>query len=495
MVATAEQILRDARAYRSRVPHLFGQDLTRGAWHPYPYLRLISATIRDAVAAGRGRIIITAPPRHGKSYFLSRVVPTWFLNRYPERFAMAASYGTDLADKNGRWVRNQFADNEYCYLNGETQLSVDSTAAGDWHLKAGGGMFSTGIMGPATGRGYHLGIIDDTIKNWKEANSSAYRNDVIDWYQSVFYTRAEPDATIVVLMTRWHPNDLIGHLLSDEDGDTWTTINLPAIAEAGDIMGRKPGEALCPERYDLPALKSIQRAVGELKWQALYQQDPQGVSAGRVYKKFTVVRNVDKAVELRHDLPLDMAWDFNLNPGMHVIVGQYDPRADLFTAVHELHGPRWDVEQTMEAFERLMEQLGGPAGREIHVYGDVSGNTPSMVSSESCYQRIFMHLQRKKWVFRRRVPRSAPGIRDSVDAFNEALYDIDGRVRYRVNPRCTRLIDDLSNLVTDDKGMIDKTDQTLSHASDAERYRVALVRPLVAKPSTTRSRFSVRVEG
>jgi len=236
----------------------------------YAHIRLIDDAISQAVMAGGARLVLSMPPRHGKSWYCSRSLPAWYLALYPERNVILASYEATFASTWGRQVRNFFQD------NGPTlgvALAQDSLASDRWSTVQGGGMFTTGIGGPITGRGAQLIVIDDPVKNWEEARSETIRQAHIDWFNSTLYTRCEPGASIVVLMTRWHEQDLAGYLLS-EHSDNWKEIRFPAIAEAGDALGRKKGEALCPERYDIDALKKIQRSLGPNMFASLYQQRP-----------------------------------------------------------------------------------------------------------------------------------------------------------------------------------------------------------------------------
>jgi predicted phage terminase large subunit-like protein len=134
-------------------------------------------------------------------------------------------------------------------------------------------MVTAGIGGPITGRGGHLIVIDDPVKNWEEAASELIRQKHIDWFNSTLYTRAEPGASIVVLMTRWHEQDLAGYLLTEHQDD-WQEIRLPALAEENDPLGRSIGDPLCPERYSSNALEQIRAAIGSRMFNALYQQRP-----------------------------------------------------------------------------------------------------------------------------------------------------------------------------------------------------------------------------
>lgn len=115
-----------------------------------------------------------------------------------------------------------------------------------------------------------------TTHNSEEANSQTYRDKTWEWWTSTAYTRLEPGGVAVVVETRWHEDDLGGRLLREmeQGGERWRSICLPALAEANDPLGRQPGEALWPERYDVKALAGIKQAVGSRVWASLYQQSP-----------------------------------------------------------------------------------------------------------------------------------------------------------------------------------------------------------------------------
>ncbi|MCB9072501.1 MAG: phage terminase large subunit [Bdellovibrionaceae bacterium] len=220
------------------------------------------------------------PPRAGKSLYTSLYLPAWFLATWPEKNVILTSYEATFAASWGRKVRNFLSENS---LNLDVTLSPDSLASDRWNTTKGGGMITAGIGGPITGRGGHLIIIDDPIKNSEEASSETIRKKHIDWFNSTLYTRAEPGASIVLLMTRWHQMDLAGYLLKEHSKE-WKEIKLPALAEDNDPLGRKLGEALCPERYDIDALESIKRTVGTRVWDALYQQRP-SIEDGNIFKR------------------------------------------------------------------------------------------------------------------------------------------------------------------------------------------------------------------
>ena len=154
------------------------------------------------------------------------------------------------------------------------------------HLTAGGGMYCCGIGGPLLGRGFDVAIIDDPVKNAEEARSEAVRQRNVDWYQTTLRTRAEPGASIILIMQRWDELDLAGHLLSSSErgGEQWEVISLPAVAEEDDWLGREPGEALWPEKYTVEMLERIRGVIGPDIYEALYQTRPKP-PGGQMYKQ------------------------------------------------------------------------------------------------------------------------------------------------------------------------------------------------------------------
>lgn len=137
-------------------------------------------------------------------------------------------------------------------------------------------MRTAGAGGPITGKGAHLLIVDDPVKNAEDANSETMRERTWDWWLSTAYTRLEPDGVALVIQTRWHEDDLTGRLIAEMEsgGESWVVLNLPALAEAEDLLGRRVGDALWPERYPQERLKQIEQTVGPYWWYALYQQRP-----------------------------------------------------------------------------------------------------------------------------------------------------------------------------------------------------------------------------
>ena len=248
-------------------------------WQPYEYLKYIALQIQTAIEQGNKFIIINLPPRHGKSTLISKALPAWFLSEHPEKFVIATSYSATQAANYGKAAMHLYQKNkgldESVGLATGGDYKAKQTAV-EWETERGGGMFSAGVGGSITGRGGHLLLLDDPIKNIEEARSETYRRKVIDWFQSTFSTRLEPNGVIIIIMTRWHKYDLAGWLLSDDndDRDDWQLVNLPAIALENDPVGRAPGEALCPARYPLERLEKRKLQSGAYVWESLYQGNP-----------------------------------------------------------------------------------------------------------------------------------------------------------------------------------------------------------------------------
>jgi predicted phage terminase large subunit-like protein len=131
-------------------------------------------------------------------------------------------------------------------------------------------------------------VIDDPVKNRADAESENFREKVWDWFNDDIYTRLEPDAAIILIQTRWHEDDLAGRLLKEQEdgGERWEVVNLPAIALENDQAGRRPGQALCPRRFDIKALERIKKKLGSYSFASLYQQDPVPAEGGRFKREW-----------------------------------------------------------------------------------------------------------------------------------------------------------------------------------------------------------------
>lgn len=239
--------------------------LTNPIYQIPSHIERIAGILENVEAGKLKRVIITIPPRHGKSLLCSNYFPAWYMGRNPEKYLITATYGQDLSDDFGRKVRDQLQSPEFKGIFPQCLLDSRTQASSRMQTTLGGSYFGVGAGGPITGRGAHLLLIDDPIKNREEADSQVMREKLYDWYRSVAYTRLMPNGAIVVIMTRWHEDDLVGRLLKDHSHENWEVVHLPAIAND------KP---LWPQAYSLSALENIRKTIGEYDWQCLYQQDP-----------------------------------------------------------------------------------------------------------------------------------------------------------------------------------------------------------------------------
>jgi len=225
------------------------------------------------------RLMIFMPPRHGKSELASRRFPAWFMGKHPNDPIVTASYGQELSSDFGREVRNIVDSSAYKAVFPQIELSADASAAHKWKIENyRGEYFAVGIGTATTGRGAKILLIDDPHKNREEADSTIERERVWGWYRSTAYTRLMPQGAIIIIMTRWHDDDLAGRLIKQAEGDPnipkWEILSLPAEAGLNDPLGRKEGEALWPNWYNKADLLERRAVLGHRDYMALYQQEP-----------------------------------------------------------------------------------------------------------------------------------------------------------------------------------------------------------------------------
>lgn len=264
------------------------RDFINRAYPDYQFYRHCEQLIRvlQQVADGElNRLMLFLPPRHGKSLTVTQLFSAYYLYSNARDNVILSSYNKDLATKHSVLARE-------FYDAAGGQLNPNQQRKDDWQTKRGGSFFAEGVGGSLIGKGFDLGIIDDPIKNAEEAFSAANRQRLKDWYQSTFYTRAQPGASIVLINQRWHRDDLSGFLLtSDEDiEEGWHVVSQEAVKEPSTISVpstctlepdfRKSGEALCADLYDIKALSKIEKTVGQYFWNAQYQQRPVPESGG-----------------------------------------------------------------------------------------------------------------------------------------------------------------------------------------------------------------------
>lgn len=258
-----------------------------------PAVELVSRTVERVLRTRRRRLIITAPPQEFKSYLCAVWTPIRALQLHPDWRVMLLTYADGLAEEHSILARSfvtQYGSGVIDPLTGRPlpdrlgiSLSEEKATAGNWRIREGtGGLLAAGRDATITGRRADLIIIDDPYKNMQEADSEAVRHKVDAWYRSVAQTRLAPGASIIIIQTRWHPNDLAGTLIAEDQARPpeqrqWRYINIPAVAHPAifDSLGREPGEVLESARgRTRDDFEATERDVGKRVWNALYQGSP-----------------------------------------------------------------------------------------------------------------------------------------------------------------------------------------------------------------------------
>jgi len=372
-------------------PIAFAQAYSRGRWQPAPHLELIQQACLDAIETG-GRLIISVSVRHGKSEFVGRWLPTWYLGTHPDKRVLLATHEADLAKAHGRFVRDTLTEHGPDLFG--VQVSPRSEAANRWDFAAPhetGGMLTVGVGGAPIGRGGDLVIVDDPIPNFAAAMSPTTRKNLHEWWTGTMESRIEPGGAVIMIAARWHENDLAGFLLAN-DPDEWTELRLPALADdPADPLGRAVGEPLWPERYPLAELERRHRAVslelGEAVWDAQFQQDPKPRQGG----VFSAAKWVE-ADAFPAPVRLVRGWDLAASDGagdwtvgvlmgelpdgrpivLDVVRGQWGPhdmRARIAaTAAADGHGVRIELPQDpgQAGKDQAAQLVSLLAGHDVH---------------------------------------------------------------------------------------------------------------------------------
>jgi len=297
----------------------------------------------DEVAAGKSpRLMLLMPPRHGKSELASKNFPAWHLGRHPDHEFIACSYNLSLAMGFSRKVKQLIDDTLYKTVFEGVSLDKNNQSTEEWAIAGRrGGYVAAGIGGPITGKGAHVLVIDDPVKNAEEADSGDAREKIWEWYLSTAYTRLAPGGGVLVIQTWWHDDDLADRLQQmmataqegDEDIDQFEVVKYPALAETDEYLDpttnkivhndpppgatllRSKGEALHPSRYPVKALSKI-RALNRKSdggdgrwWSALYQQNPvpdDGVYFSKEQFRRAQIPHITRANVM-------IAWDFAIS--------------------------------------------------------------------------------------------------------------------------------------------------------------------------------------
>lgn len=341
-------------------------------WYPAPHLMYISLKIAMGIARGNARIIVSAPPRHGKSKLCTHYGPLWVLENFENFNVALVTYGADLSTDFSREVRDSIEDNPE-YLN--VRIRDDANRLARYLTNKNGSMTAIGLGGPFTGRGAHVLFIDDYIKKIGEALSPTVRDHQFEWFVSTAMTRLEPDASVVIIATRWHDDDLIGRIVSNPAMGSWEYIRLPAIAEGDDPLGREEGEALFPQRFSLKSLEERRAFMGSAFFDAIYQQDPhseEGAFAQRSWLQYTESLPLGRMRLLR-------VWDFagTADGGDYTAGGLLGHHIDtgnvyLLNMIRKQLSPqgveklvRETAELDSKATEIIIEQESGSSGKSL----------------------------------------------------------------------------------------------------------------------------------
>ena len=265
------------------------------AWIPARWLQYLSLEIARCVARGNCGLLISAPPRHGKSMLSTIATPLWTLENFPRKNVVVATYGEELSTDFSRKIRDMIQQNQDL-LN--VRLRDDTRRVQNFLTTEGGGLKAVGLRGVITGRGADVFVLDDYIKEPKEAMSPTYLEDLWTWWLTVARTRLEPGAVVIILATRWVADDLHGRIEAKQKQtgrSFFKYIKLPAIYEphdrvpdptdpertilipnyeARDILGRKFGDVLFPERYNRDSILELREDLTNRWFSAMFQQDP-----------------------------------------------------------------------------------------------------------------------------------------------------------------------------------------------------------------------------
>jgi predicted phage terminase large subunit-like protein len=254
-----------------------------GKYKPAKHHFLLCDAVKRICNGSLKKLMVFMPPRHGKSQTITESLPSYYNGLFPDKRVITISYGDSLAKEFGRKNRAKVKDwGEEIF---GIELDPQNGSMSDYTIKGHtGGSYFAGILGGVTGRGADLLIIDDPIKTAQEAQSEVYRNRVWDEYQSSLSTRLMPNGAQIVILTRWHHDDIAGRLLKEQP-DEWEVISLPALAEENDQLGREVGEPLWSEfGYDLAWAENKCKEVGTRTWTALFQQRP-SPDSGDIFKR------------------------------------------------------------------------------------------------------------------------------------------------------------------------------------------------------------------
>ena len=482
-------------------PAHYAHWITRGRYQKTRLAQAIADAIVETVYGDCRRLIVCAPPGHGKSTLISVHGISWILDREPQRLIGLGAYGDEFSETWGRRVRDQIVENP-----DRTRVRIKQGAnskVGDWRTTAGGGMVTFGYMGGIMGRRLHGLVVDDPIKNSSEAYSPTKQATLREVYESTIATRLEPGAFVIVTMQRWPGRDFIQWLIdgSDEGREKWNALLLPilydeeAARHGPDPMGRKIGEALWPEKW--PAEWAQQKRLSledQAFWHAQWQQRPlQETEKGLAYLNFSPKHSVEETA-FNPKQPILWGLDFNVDP-MCSVIAQADrefksAQFDWLHAVHhdeqekktirvldELYLENSSTQEACRAFiAKCVPWFPRNGNLEVIVYGDASGHSRKTTSPAD--YRVVEEMLRAdgRFTFSIRAAKANPSQRERVVTVNNAFLNAAGERRLFVHPKCAELRKDLGfmrwrrDAAGNVTGDLDDSNSRRGHISDALGY-------------------------
>ncbi|MGW7919180.1 phage terminase large subunit [Staphylococcus xylosus] len=346
-----------------------------GNYEPLKHTELIANELQKIIDGEQKHIIIEMPPRHGKSMSVTETFPSYYLGKYPDKKVITAAYSDGLSRGFGRLNRNKFAEFSTSVFG--LRISDDNGSVADWGVfNHTGGMVSTGIGGSITGKGADLLLIDDPIKNAKEAQSVTARDNVWQEWESTLSTRLHKGASVIVIMTRWHEDDFVGRLLENSPYN-WTRLRLPAVAEEeNDLLGRSIGETLSPELgFDSNWAENKKVEVGSRTWASLYQQRPSPAEGAIFQRSWLQYYNVPPT---RYE-SIVMSWDFTFKDAdeSDYVVGQvWQKSGSEFYCIDQIRA-QLDFTQSVQAVINLKSKY--PKCRTILIEDKANG--PAIINT------------------------------------------------------------------------------------------------------------------
>jgi len=317
------------------------------AWQRYVIERL-----EELEAGTIRRLMLFVPPRHGKTELVTVRYPLWWLDRHPADNVIiathSATFGTRLMNKIARVANIAYK---------ELLSRVSQT---DIALATGGHIYMTSTGAGIAGIGADLIVVDDPIKVAEEAESITMRDKLWTWWVEDLITRLEPDGRVVLIMARRHYDDLASRLLATEP-EQWTVVSLPALAEDNDLLGRLPGEPLCPERFSIKELEDI-RVLGEYAWSSLYQQRPVPRSGGVFKRDWVEAAMIAKLPKDAYSGVTLRYWDLAAGGDDYTVGVKVVMHRDVIYLIDVIRG-RFDA----GAIERIIVQTAMTDGRDVPI--------------------------------------------------------------------------------------------------------------------------------